>query len=181
MFPTRRPASLLLVAAMLAGCGADAERRTTPARSGRSPAVQSASSRAAAPPPEPTGASAGDRSSTGEDSERNAGRAQLSVARGVARAFFISYLAYLYGRLPATRVMDTSPGLCRQLRSGHAEATPAERSSRPRIARLSMATAGPPLSVLAVALIRTGDDEPSRLTATLEPGGRRWRVVAISG
>lgn len=176
-----RGAAILLAAAILAGCGAAAERRTTPARSVGSPAMRSASPRAAAPPPESTRASAGDRSSTSEDGERHAGRAQLAVARGVARAFLISYLAYLYGELAATRVIDMGPGLGRELRSGSAETTPAERSSRPRITRLSVITAGPPVSVVTTALVRTGHDETWRLGATLEPSGPTWRVVAISG
>jgi hypothetical protein len=113
------------------------------------------------------------------DTEPHARREQLATARAVARAFFETYVAYLSGRLPAERVADVSPALRAQLESGRAEATPAERASRPRIDRVDVAIAGPPVSVTAVAFVDLGPGQRSRLSATLEPASRTWRVVAV--
>jgi hypothetical protein len=46
--------------------------------------------------------------------------------------------------------------------------------------RLSITSAGPPVSVAAVALLQVGQAS-SRLTATLEPRRGTWVVVAIAG
>ena len=115
------------------------------------------------------------------DTERRARRSQLPAARAVARAFFSTYVVYLSGRLPAERVVDVSPALRAQLDAGRAETTPAERAARPRIGRLSIAVAGPPVSVTAIAIVNAEAGQGSRLTATLEPAGPTWRVVAIGG
>ncbi|MGO9972331.1 MAG: hypothetical protein ACLP01_05885 [Solirubrobacteraceae bacterium] len=104
----------------------------------------------------------------------------MSAARKVARAFFTSYVTFLYGRLPAHRVRDADGSLLSQLERGHATATPAERASRARVARVSLTSSGPPVSVLAVAVVTVIDGPPSRLTATLEPYGRTWIVVAVA-
>jgi hypothetical protein len=42
-----------------------------------------------------------------------------------------------------------------------------------------VAIAGPPVSVTAVAFVELGPGQPSQLSATLEPAGRTWRVVAV--
>ena len=123
---------------------------------------------------------AGTRS--GDDDEPHAAASQVSPARSVARAFFSSYLAYLYGRLPPARVAAVDQGLRWELERGHATTTPAERASRPRVARLSTTSSGPPVSVVAVAIVTAGRGPASRLTATLELRRRRtWLVVAVAG
>jgi hypothetical protein len=119
--------------------------------------------------------------SGGDDDEPHAARAQVSAARTVARAFFDSYLAYLYGLRPASRVTGADQSLRADLEQGHATLTPAERASRPCVAHLSITPAGPPVSVVAVALVDVGHGPSSRLTATLEPRRGRWLVVAIAG
>jgi hypothetical protein len=116
-----------------------------------------------------------------EDEERHARRSQLSTAGTAAQAFFKTYVAYLSGRLPAEGVADVSPALRAQLQSGRAGTTPAERASHPRIGRVYVAIAGPPVSVTAVAFVEPGPGQRSQLTATLEPTGRTWRVVAVGG
>jgi hypothetical protein len=113
------------------------------------------------------------------DAEPHARRSWLSPARAAARAFFETYVAYLYGRLPAERVVDVSPALRAQLESGRAETTPAERASHARIGRVYVAIAGPPVSVTAVAFLELGPGQPSQLSATLEPAGGTWRVVGV--
>jgi hypothetical protein len=106
---------------------------------------------------------------------------QASAARAAARAFFSSYLAYLYGRLPGRDVIDADQNLRWQLEHGQATTTPAERAEHPRIAHLSLASAGPPVSVVATALVDIDHGQPLRLSATLEPHRRTWLVVAIGG
>lgn len=162
--------------ACLAGCAsAGAARPTEVSR----PAITStAPPTVAAPSPRPSGRAP--RVEDG-DTERHARRSQLSTARAVARAFFTTYVAYLSGRLPAERVADVSPALRAQPEPGRAETTPAERASHPRIGRVSVEIAGPPMSVTAVAFVEPGPGQRSQLTATLEPAGRTWRVVAVGG
>jgi hypothetical protein len=115
------------------------------------------------------------------DDEPHAPTAQVSAARPVAKAFFASYLAYLYRRRPAGRVAGAGQSLRAQLAHGHATLTPVERASHPHLARLSITSAGPPVSVVAMALVNVGPGRPSRLTATLEPRRGKWVVVAIAG
>jgi hypothetical protein len=115
------------------------------------------------------------------DDEPHAATAQLSAARPVARALFASYIAYLYGRRPARHVVGADQRLRAQLDRGRATLTPAERAARPHLAHLSITSAGPPVSVVAVALVNVGRGPSSRLTATLEPRRGKWVVVAIAG
>ncbi len=171
---------IVLVAAALAGCGSSAPRRPVPAlghRSSAAPdrAVAGAVRVATAGPAARSVMTSGDA-----DSEPHASDAQVSAARKVARAFFTSYVAFLYGRLPARRVRDADRSLRLQFARGHATTTPAERASRARVGRVSLTSSGPPVSVLAVAVVAVIDGPPSRLTATLEPYGRTWIVVAVA-
>lgn len=128
--------------------------------------------------PRPT---APDRAEGLDDDEPHASTSQVTDARAVATHFFTSYVAFVYGRLPAKRVTGADPKLRRQLQHGHATTTPAERDARPRIAHLSLTSAGPPVSVVAVAVITTACCGSSDLTATLEPNAGSWLVVAVSG
>ncbi|MGZ4234527.1 MAG: hypothetical protein ACXVWT_00370 [Solirubrobacteraceae bacterium] len=105
----------------------------------------------------------------------------MAAARRAATAFFDSYIAYLYGRAAARNVIDAGAALRRQLEHDQATITPAERASHPHIARLAVASTGPPVSVIAIALVDVDHGRPVRLTATLEPHGRSWLVVAVDG
>lgn len=155
----------VVLAAALTGCGSKAGSSAPPVVARHAPTGnRTAPPRATSLAQRPTAATA-----------------QLSTARTVARAFFSSYVAYLYGRLPATHVVGSDQALRWQLEHGRATTTPAERASRPRIAHLSLASGGPPISVVAVAVMDVDHDRPSRLTATLEPYLRTWLVVAITG
>jgi hypothetical protein len=165
--------------ACLAGCASgDAARPAEVSRLAITSTAKPTVAVLAAPSPRPSGRVP---SVEDGDTERHARRSELSTARGVARAFFTTYVAYLSGRLPAERVADVSPALRAQLEAGRAETTPAERAARPRVGRLSIAIAGPPVSVTAVAFVEPGPGQRSQLTATLEPAGRTWRVVAVGG
>jgi hypothetical protein len=115
------------------------------------------------------------------DDELQAVTAQVSAGRPAARAFFASYIAYLYGQRPARRVAGANQSLRPHLDHGDATLTPAERASRPHLTHLSITSAGPPVSVVAVALIDVDAGRSSRLTATLEPRRGKWLVVAIAG
>jgi hypothetical protein len=116
-----------------------------------------------------------------DDDEPHAATTQLSAGRPVARAFFASYIAYLYGRRPASHVAGADQNLRTELERGRATLTAVERASRPHLAHLSITSAGPPVSVVAVALVDVGPGPPSPLTATLEPRRGKWLVVAIAG
>lgn len=118
---------------------------------------------------------------SGGDDEQRAETPQASTAGPVARSFFVSYLAYLYGRRRASRVAGADQSVRAELEHGRAMLTPAERASRPRIAHMSIRSAGPPISVVAVAVVEARQGASSRLTATLEPRRGRWVVVAIAG
>jgi len=171
----------VVLAAALTGCGSQAGLSVPPVVARHAPTDnRTAPPRATSPaqrPTSPPGASA----LPSDGDEPHAATAQVSAARTVARAFFSSYVAYLYGRLPARRVAGANRCLRWQLEHGHAIITPTERASRPRIAHLSLASTGPPISVVAVAVIDVDHGQPSRLTATLELDRRTWLVVAIAG
>jgi hypothetical protein len=173
-----RATSAVLLVAALAGCGPN--RRAAP-RSTPPPAYRAQTpDHRRSTTPAPTRPSTLDRSDP-DDDEPHAAASQLPAAWSAARAFFTAYIAYLYGRLPATRVRATDPGLHRQLQRGHATATPAERASRLRIASISTSSSGPPVSVVATARITDGRGPRSTLTATLERRHGAWRVVAVTG
>jgi hypothetical protein len=87
-------------------------------------------------------------------------------------------VSFLYGRIPARSVEDIDEKLRARLRSGLALVTPAERTARPRIVRVGLAPAGPPLSAIATAIV-TASGGRYRLTATLDPRGDSWIVVAL--
>jgi hypothetical protein len=163
----------------LAGCGArthrDGSHTTGPAAHAAQPDQHDRHSTSAGLPPGQAGTDDDD------DDEPHASRSQVSDARSVATAFLRTYLPYLYGQLPATRVTDANSTLRQHLQQGHATTTPAEHAARPRIAHLTLTPAGPPISVVAVAVVTTACCDPSQLTATLEPQGDRWLVVAVNG
>jgi hypothetical protein len=169
---------VVVLAAAPAGCGsrqapASAAARHAQTAENRVPGRASGRRRATTAPP--------DVHITGDDGdEPHAATAQVSAARPAARAFFASYIAYLYRRRPPTRVAGADQNLRAQLAHGHATLTPAERAARPHLVRLSITSAGPPVSVAAVALLQVGQAS-SRLTATLEPRRGKWLVVAIAG
>jgi hypothetical protein len=165
--------------ALVTGCGSQARQTTAPAlahpiRAEKNPAVGDATI------PSRTQTQGSGSTGSGDDDEPHAAASQVSSARSVARAFFSSYLAYVYGRLPPTLVAAVDQGLRRQLEHDRATTTPDERASRPRVARLSIASSGPPVSVVAVAVVTTGPGPTLRLTATLEPHRRTWLVVAVA-
>lgn len=165
--------------ACLAGCASgSAARPADVSRSAITSPATSTVAAVAAPSPRPSGRAP---SVEDGDTERHAQRSQLSTARSVAQAFFRTYVGYLSGRLSAERVADVSPELRAQIEAGRAETTPAERASHPRIGRVSVAIAGPPVSITAVALVEPGAGKRSQLSATLESTRRTWRVVAVGG
>lgn len=107
-------------------------------------------------------------------------RGELPAAQRTARRFFRAYVRFLYRRLPAAEVPDAAPQLRSELTQSAALKTPAEGSSRPRIIRLTVRPAGPPISAIATATLTTQRGRYA-LTATLEPRHGRWIVVAIDG
>ncbi len=168
---------IFLVAATLAGCGSSAPQRPVPAL-GHRPSAAPNRTAAGTVRVATAGPAARSVETSGDgDSEPHASDAQVSAARKVARAFFGSYVAFLYGRLPASRVRDADRSVRLQLERGQATATPAERASG---ARVALTSSGPPVSVLAVAVVTVEDGPPSRLTATLESHDRAWIVVAVA-
>jgi hypothetical protein len=171
-------AAVVLIAA-LAGCGTQPRPGSAAARHPQMtqhhiPATASRRRRGTTSPPRV-------RIPDDTDDEPHAATTQVSTARPVAKAFFASYIVYLYGRRPAGHVAGADQGLRAQLAHGHATLTPAERASGPHLAHLSITSAGPPVSVVAVALVNVGAGPTSRLTATLEPRRGKWVVVAIAG
>jgi hypothetical protein len=171
--------SAAVLVALLAGCGTQARQTTRPAlahpiRAENNPALGNATI------PSQTQTQRSGGTASGDDDEPHAAASQVSSARSVARAFFSSYLAYLYGRLPPARVAAVDRGLRWELEREHATTTPAEGASRPRVARLSTTSSGPPVSVVAVAIITAGPGPASRLTATLKLHRRTWLVVAVA-
>jgi hypothetical protein len=169
--------SAAFVTALLAGCGSQARRTTPPqpVRAEENPALGNATIPSQTQTQRSGGTGSGD-----DDDEPHAAASQVSSARSVARAFFSSYLAYIDGRLPPARVGAVDQGLRWQLERDRAQTTPAERASRPRVAHLSTTSSGPPVSVVAVAMVTAGPGPASRLTATLEPHRRTWVVVAVA-
>ena len=174
---------VLALALALAGCGATSHHDRPPSTGRAAHAAQRdrRDQHTATSPHTPLGPAQHGTPGDAEDDEPHASRTQVSDARSIARAFFTTYVALVYGRLPAARVVGADPNLRRDLEQGHATTTPAERAARPRIEHLSLTPAGPPVSVIALAIVITGCCSPSRLTATLEPHGRGWLVVAVNG
>jgi hypothetical protein len=168
--------------ATLPGCGPNPPGRGT-AATARDPHQEGHSSTPRHPtsgphPARPTAHA--DAVGADDDDEPQASRSQLSSTRHVARAVLTTYLAHLYGQLPARDVTSVDQGLRWQLEHGHAITTPAERASPPHIARLSLSSSGPPISVTAVAVVTTADSQASQVTATLEPHHSTWLVVTVS-
>ena len=134
------------------------------------------------PPASP--AATGPRSGRDDDEEPSATWPQVAAARRVASAFFHSYIAYLYGRAPARQSQRRRPGSSPQLAQGHATITPAERASHPRLTRLAVASAGPPVSVIAIAFVDVDHRRPAaphrnaRATPPQLARSRSRRVVA---
>jgi hypothetical protein len=141
--------------ALLTGCGSQARQTTRPALARRIRAEENpALGNATIPSQTQTQRSGG--TGSGDDDEPHAAASQVSSARSVARAFFSSYLAYIDGRLPPARVAALDQSLRWQLERDRATTTPAERASRPRVAHLSTTSSGPPVSVVAVAIVTAG-------------------------
>ena len=174
---------VLALALGLAGCGATShhDRSHTTARAAHAAQQDRRDRHTATGPYTPLGPAQHGAGGDVEDDEPHASRIQVSDARSIARAFFTTYVAFLYGRLPAARVVGADPNLRRELEQGHATTTPAERAARPRVEHLSLSPAGPPVSVIALAIVTTGCCSPSHLSATLEPHGGGWLVVAVNG
>jgi hypothetical protein len=166
------------VVVALAGCGSRQGPRSPVARSRHT--SQAAASRPATVSVTPASPSV--RTPSGDDDDESyAATSQVVAARPAAKAFFSSYVSYLYGRLAASRVAGADRSLRWQLEHGRARITPAERASRPRIACLSLASAGPPVSVVATAVVAVDNGRRLRLSATLEPYRHAWLVVAVGG
>jgi hypothetical protein len=180
---TERWVIVLALAPGLAGCGATSQHdrsHTTP-RAAHATQQDRRDRHTATGPNTPLGLAQHRAEGDVEEDEPHASRTQVSDTRAIARAFFTTYVAFLYGRLPAARVVGADPNLRRDLEQGHATTTPAERAARPRIEHLSLSPAGPPVSIVALAIVTTGSCSPSHLSATLEPHGTRWLVVAVNG
>ena len=172
---------VLALALALAGCGANSHHdRPPPTGRARAAKRDPRDRQAATGPYTPLGPAQHGAGGDVEDDEPHASRTQVSDARVVARDFFTTYVAFVYGQLPATRVIGAAPALHRELAQGHATTTPAERAARPRVEHLSLSPAGPPVSVIALANVTTGCCSPSRFSATLEPHGGGWVVVAVN-
>jgi hypothetical protein len=170
-------ATAVAVGATLAGCGAHHDAGPAAARP---QAARSPSTPPSAVAPQVNASTGIASARKGEaDAESRAAASQVAAALPVAGAFFISYVAYLYGRRPASDVAGADRSLRWRLEHGHANITPAECASRPRLTHVSAAAGGPPVSVVATAVIDVGHRQLARLTATLEPYHRTWRVVAI--
>ena len=173
---------LAALALALAGCGANSHHdRPPPTGRARAAKRDPRNRHTATGPDAPLGPAHHDAQGDVEHDEPHASRTQVSDARSIARAFLTTYVAFLYGRLPAARVVGANPNLRRELEQGHATTTPAERAARPRIEHLFLSPAGPPVSAVARAIVTTGCCSPSHLSATLEPHGGGWLVVAVNG
>ena len=183
MAPTGRWVIVLALALGLAGCGATShhDRSPTTGRAAHAAQRDRRDRHTATGPYTPLAPAQHGARGDVEDDEPHASRIQVSDTRAVARAFLTTYVAFLYGRLPAARVVGADPNLRRELEQGHATTTPAERAARPRIEHLSLSPAGPPVSAVALATVTTGCCSPSHLSATLEPHGSGWLVVAVNG
>ena len=184
MAVTGRWVIVLALVVWLAGCGATShhDRSHTTGRASHAAQQDRRDRHTATSPYTPLGPAQhrapGD---VEDDDEPHASLTQVSDARSTAKAFFTTYVAFLYGQLPATRVAGAAPALHRELAQGHATTTPAERAARPRIEHLSLSPTGPPVSAVAHANVTTGCCSPSHLTATLEPHRGGWIVVAVNG
>ena len=111
-------------------------------------------------------------------SERTASKNALTGARHTAARFFASYARFLYGALPARNVSGVSPRLRSELRHGRVLVTPAERTAAPRVIRVTVAAAGPPVSAGATATV-LAHRRRYQLIATLEPRHGGWVVVSV--
>jgi hypothetical protein len=113
-------------------------------------------------------------------SEPAASRGALGAARQAALRFFPGYVRFVYGRVPADKLLDVSAQLRAELSERTDLVTPAEQAAKPQILRLSVAASGPPVSVTAIADVAAGGGS-YELAATLEPTHGRWTIVAVDG
>jgi hypothetical protein len=114
-----------------------------------------------------------------------AGHATLSVsvapvAARTARGFLVGYLAYLYGRAPATAVRDATRVLLRSLRAHPPLVSPAMRARHPRV--LSLHTTPAPAGLVGVsALVNDGELVSYPVGLLLAPEHGRLLVSAVEG
>ena len=95
---------VLALALGLAGCGATShhDRSHTTGRAAHAAQQDRRDRHTATGPYTPLGPAQHGAGGDVEDDEPHASRTQVSDARSVARAFFTTYVAFLYGRLPAS-------------------------------------------------------------------------------
>ncbi len=102
------------------------------------------------------------------------------VAARTARGFLVGYLAYLYGRAPATAVRDATPVLLRSLRAHPPLVSPAMRARHPRV--LSLHTTPVPAGLVGVsALVNDGELTSYPVGVLLTPRKGGLLVSAVEG
>jgi hypothetical protein len=103
-----------------------------------------------------------------------------ALERRTAEGFLASYLSYVYGRGPASRVKDTTAGLARSLQAQPVRVPPGLTVLEPRLLRLAAAAA--PAGQLGVTAIIS--DEPPidyRLELLLTPARDGLLVNEVDG
>ena len=104
----------------------------------------------------------------------------LPAARRIARRFVGAYVRFLYGQLRERRSSTPTPSFGLSSVKAMRSSLPRSGPARSRILRITVTPAGPPVSALATATFHA-DGQLHQLTATLEPHGESWIVVAVDG
>jgi hypothetical protein len=171
--PRGRPrARQLVLAALIVGVGLLAFELTRhePAAPQR-PATEPVN-----PPPSAIITPTGEARSTKPEEISAAG---LAAARRVARRFLDGYLAFLYGRGPASEITDVSPAVGRELARNTPRIPPAQRDRTPRVVDLSVVGQARE-AVIATASIDDGDVAVYPIVFTLDRRDGRWRVSRLA-
>jgi hypothetical protein len=99
-------------------------------------------------------------------------------AVAVGRAFLSGYLAYTYGRAPASRINDAARSLIDPLRAHPPRVSPAMRARRPRVRELH-ATQAPSGQLAVSAVVNDGGVVDYTVGLTLARHDRRLLVTGV--
>jgi hypothetical protein len=99
-------------------------------------------------------------------------------AKATAERFLAGYLAYVYGRAPASRVRDATVAFAGSLEHQPQRVPPGIRALRPRLVSVTVSLQGPG-RVIASALVSDAEVVHYPIRLLLTDNGAGWRVSGL--
>ncbi len=106
--------------------------------------------------------------------------ATSAATKSTAERFLAGYLAYLYGRAPASTVQDATGAFVRILQHEPLRVPPGIRGLHPRVVGVNVSPQ-PPGRAIALALVSDAEVVHYPIRLTLTQTGSRWRVSGLQG